>query len=114
MEQHNSTVAERPAAKSKSNQTQPKDLPPYHVVLLDDNDHSYEYVMEMLRKLFGYDDPMGFSLAARVDKHGRAVIFTAHREYAELKREQVHGYGADWRVPTCQGSMSATLLPAEE
>ena len=30
-------------------------LPPYNVVLLDDDDHSYAYVIEMLGDVFGYD-----------------------------------------------------------
>lgn len=29
-------------------------IPPYNVVLLDDNDHTYEYVIEMLRAVFGF------------------------------------------------------------
>ena len=29
-----------------------KRIPRYHVVLLDDNDHTYEYVVEMLTKIF--------------------------------------------------------------
>ena len=28
-------------------------LPPYHVVLLDDDDHTFEYVIHMLQSLFG-------------------------------------------------------------
>ena len=30
----------------------PKKQPPYNVVLLDDDDHTYEYVIQMLGKLF--------------------------------------------------------------
>ena len=91
----------------------PAELPPYHVVLLDDNDHSHEYVMEMLKALFGYTEPMGFVLADRVDRHGRAVVFTTHRELAELKCEQIQHFGNDWRVATCQGSMAAVVRPAD-
>ena len=104
----------RPESKSTPKPTQPKDLPPYHVVLLDDNDHSHEYVMEMLKALFGYPETMGFTLADKVDRQGRAVVFTTHREFAELKCEQIHTYGNDWRVATCQGSMSAIIQKAEK
>ena len=34
-------------------QSRSQPLPPWNVVLLDDNDHTYEYVVEMLLKLFG-------------------------------------------------------------
>src|SRR3954453_12188058 len=90
-----------------------KKLPPYHVVLLDDDDHSYEYVIEMLRCLFGYPDERGFQIAGEVDVAGRAVVVTTHKELAELKRDQIRGYGVDIRVATCAGSMSAIIEPAE-
>ena len=99
--------------KAKAKPTEPKSLPPYHVVLLDDNDHSHEYVMEMLKSLFGYSEPMGFTLADTVDRVGRAVVFTTHRELAELKCEQIARYGDDWRVATCRGSMSAVVVAAD-
>jgi len=35
-------------------------LPPYNVILLDDDDHSYEYVILMLKKVFGYPIEKGF------------------------------------------------------
>lgn len=88
-------------------------LPPYHVVLLDDEDHTYEYVMEMLRSLFGYPPEQGFKIADEVNSRHKAIVCTTHKEKAELKRDQIHAYGADVRVPTCAGSMSATIVPAE-
>lgn len=91
----------------------PQHLPPWHVVLLDDDDHSYEYVVEMLKALFGYPDAKGYTLARQVDHEGRAIVFTTHREHAELKRDQIHAYGIDTRVATCKGSMTAILEPAE-
>ena len=87
--------------------------PPYHVILLDDQDHTYEYVIEMLGKLFGHDTPTAFRMAQEVDRTGRAVVFTGSLEKAEFKRDQIHGYGADPRIPRCKGSMSAALEPAE-
>ena len=34
--------------------TKSKRQPPYHVILWNDDDHSYEYVIVMLMKVFGY------------------------------------------------------------
>ncbi|MBC7784108.1 MAG: ATP-dependent Clp protease adaptor ClpS [Burkholderiales bacterium] len=90
-----------------------KTMPPWNVVLLDDNDHTYEYVMEMLKCIFGYDEPKTFTLAKEVDNRGRVIVFTTHKELAELKCDQIHAYGTDHRVATCQGSMSAFVEPAE-
>jgi ATP-dependent Clp protease adaptor protein ClpS len=91
---------------------QPKQLPPYHVVLMNDDDHTYEYVIQMLRAVFAYSEEKGYQLAKQVDDAGQAVVFTSHREYAELKREQIHSYGADFRISSCKGSMSAIIQPA--
>ena len=98
---------------SKKKNTKPKALPPYHVLLLDDQDHTHEYVMEMLGCLFGYPAERGYRIAEEVDRRKRAVVFTCHKELAELKRDQIHAYGEDLRVATCVGSMSAVIVPAE-
>jgi ATP-dependent Clp protease adaptor protein ClpS len=108
-----STAAPAKPKKNPQKKPTPRKLPPWHVVLLDDNDHSYEYVMEMLKRLFGHNDQLGFKLAAEVDHLGRAIVFTTHRELAELKRDQIHSFGIDQRVATCVGSMSAIIEPAE-
>lgn len=88
-------------------------MPQWHVVLLDDNDHTYAYVVEMLGRLFGYGHEKAFQMAREVDFTGRVIVFTGPLEVAELKRDQIHAYGADWRIPRCKGSMSAVLEPAE-
>ncbi len=86
--------------------------PPYNVVLLNDDDHSYEYVIEMLRQLFGHSVEKGFPLAKVVDTQGRAIVCTTSLERAELKRDQIHAFGPDPRIPRCAGSMQAEIEPA--
>jgi hypothetical protein len=44
-------VAARPRERAER---ETKRQPPYHVVLWNDDDHSYEYVILMLLGLFGY------------------------------------------------------------
>lgn len=94
-------------------QREHKPLPPFHVILLDDDDHTYEYVVSMLRDLFAYPRNRGWDLARTVDKQGKAVVFTAHKELAELKRDQIHGYGADHHLLSSVGPMRAIIAPAE-
>ena len=86
--------------------------PPYHVILHDDNDHTFEYVVEMLGRVFGHPPPRGWAMAWTVHREGRCVVDTTTRERAELKRDQIHAYGRDGRIPRCQGSMSASIEPA--
>jgi ATP-dependent Clp protease adaptor protein ClpS len=88
-------------------------LPPYHVVLLDDDDHSYEYVIDMLQSLFSHPQEQAFLLAEQVDQTGRAIVCTTHKERAELKRDQILGYGCDFRVSSSKLSMKAVIQPAE-
>jgi ATP-dependent Clp protease adaptor protein ClpS len=102
-----------PAPTKPDLKKKPKKLPPWNVVLLNDDDHSYPYVIEMLRVLFGHPNEKGFQLAKEVDATGRVIVLTTHKEKAELKRDQIHAYGADVRIAACKGSMSAVIEPAE-
>jgi ATP-dependent Clp protease adaptor protein ClpS len=103
----------KPAPEKDAQKTPPKPLPPFNVVLLNDDDHSYDYVIEMLQKLFGHPPERGYQLAKVVDTDGRAIVYTTHKELAELKRDQIHGYGIDVRIAKCSGSMKAFIEPAE-
>jgi ATP-dependent Clp protease adaptor protein ClpS len=91
---------------------QTEGLPPYNVVLLDDDDHSYEYVIFMLKTIFGYSVEKSYKMALEVDSTGRVVVATTHLEEAELKRDQIQSFGPDPLIPRCKGSMSATVEPA--
>ena len=91
----------------------PRPAPLWHVVLLDDNDHTYDYVIEMLGKLFNHDHDTAYRMACEVDREGRVIVETTVLERAELKRDQIHAYGADWRLERSKGSMSAVIEPAK-
>ncbi len=103
-----STVA-RPQEKKEQKTEGP---PPYDVILLDDDDHSYEYVIHMLKVLFGHPPEKGYRMAVEVDTAGRVIVTTTHLEHAELKRDQIHAFGPDPLIPRCKGSMSAIIEPA--
>jgi ATP-dependent Clp protease adaptor protein ClpS len=89
----------------------PKVQPPYNIILLNDDDHSYEYVIEMLCKLFRMPVETAFLMAVEVDQSGQAIVDTTTKERAELKRDQIHAYGRDNRIRDCKGSMSARIEP---
>jgi ATP-dependent Clp protease adaptor protein ClpS len=88
-----------------------KRQPPYNVILWNDDDHSYEYVIAMLMELFGYTVEKGFLMAKEVDTTGRVIVLTTTKEHAELKRDQIHAYGKDAYISACKGSMKATIEP---
>jgi len=84
----------------------------FHVVLLDDDEHTYDYVIEMLQKLFFLSLQLAFYHAVEVDTTGRTIVMTCERLQAEFARDQIHAYGADPRMPKSTGSMSAIVVPA--
>ena len=84
----------------------------YHVIILNDDEHTYEYVIEMLQSVFGlsYEAAMAHTLEA--DQTGSSIVTTCGLEEAELKRDKVHAYGPDWRLPHSRGSVAALVEPA--
>jgi ATP-dependent Clp protease adaptor protein ClpS len=92
------------------NQTDPRAL--YHLILLDDDHHTYQYVVLMLGAIFGYSFDKGFAIACVVDSQGQAVVLTGSHDEVSLKQQQVHAFGADPLMADCRGSMSAVIEPA--
>lgn len=84
----------------------------YHLILLDDDHHTYDYVIEMLGSIFGYGPEKAWTLARVVDTQGQVILETGPRERCEAHQGQIHAYGADPRMPTSRGSMSAILEEA--
>jgi len=84
----------------------------FHVVLLNDDDHSHEYVIEMLGALFFLPAEVAYRQALEVHGTGRSIIVTCELPQAEFARDQIQSYGKDRRIPECQGSMSARVEPA--
>jgi ATP-dependent Clp protease adaptor protein ClpS len=86
--------------------------PPYHLILLDDDHHTYQYVIAMLGSVFGYSPEKGFAIACMVDSEGRAIVMTASKSEVTLKQEAIHAYGADPNMAESKGSMTAIIEPA--
>jgi ATP-dependent Clp protease adaptor protein ClpS len=90
-----------------------KFTPLFHVVLLDDDDHTYDYVVEMLCKLFVLSPETAFQRAVEVDSTGRTIVITCELQQAEFGQIQIHSYGPDPRMPKSKGSMRAILEPVQ-
>jgi ATP-dependent Clp protease adaptor protein ClpS len=104
------TLPARPAPKTEE---QTRRQPPYNVILLNDDDHTFEYVIAMLQELFGHPRETGMQMAQEVHESGRAIVLTTTREHAELKQDQIHAYGPDpFSSKDCKGSMTAVIEPA--
>jgi ATP-dependent Clp protease adaptor protein ClpS len=106
-------MAETITLPEEQTEQRTKRQPPYHVILLNDDDHSYQYVIHMLQTLFGHPPEKGFEMAKEVDTKGRVIVDTTSLERAELKQDQIHAFGPDPLIPRCAGSMTAEIEPAE-
>jgi len=112
MDDQASVAVAEPIVRPQTNSNnKPKRQPRFHVILWDDDDHSYQYVMVMMNQLFGHELEKAFQIAKEVDRTGRAICMTTTKELAELKRDQIHAFGKDVLIARCQGSMSATIEP---
>ena len=105
-------VKEQAVKLAPDKKTRRKKQPLYNVILLDDDDHTYEYVIGMLRKLFGHATEHAYELAREVDRTGCVILDTTTLERAEFKRDQIHAFGRDWRIRRCVGSMTSCIEPA--
>jgi ATP-dependent Clp protease adaptor protein ClpS len=73
----------------------PKTQPPYAVIVENDEFHTFEYVIEVLQKVFGYDLQKALLLTSQVHNAGQALVWSGALELAELKRDQIRGFGPD-------------------
>ncbi len=83
----------------------------WQVVLLDDDDHTYDYVTEMLVAIFEHSEGLAYRMACEVDSKKRVIVEVAGKKEAEAKCERIKTYGPDWRIERSQGSMSAVVEP---
>lgn len=88
-----------------------KRQPPYNVILMNDDDHTVEYVVSLCKKIFGFPVEKGFLKAKEVHEKGRAILWTGTLELAELKQQQVHSIGKDPLINKCKGSMTCVIEP---
>ncbi len=101
----------QPKSKAEAS-TSSRKLPPYNVIVLNDEEHTFEYVIELLTKLFAHSLTAAENLTWKIHNSGRAVVYTTHKEKAELKRDQVLAYGPDPRMSISKGSLGCYIEPA--
>lgn len=107
------TVQTAPTRKRQDDtETKTRRQPPYNVILLNDEEHTFDYVIELIMKVFGHAKPVAEELTLRIHQKGRAIVLTTHRELAELKREQVLAYGPDPRMSVSKGPIGCVLEAA--
>jgi len=84
----------------------------YHVIILNDDEHTFDYVIEMLQAVFKISYAQALAHTMEAHTTGSSIVLTTNLEEAERKRDQVHAYGPDWRMPNSRGSVAALVEPA--
>jgi ATP-dependent Clp protease adaptor protein ClpS len=84
----------------------------FHVIILNDDEHTFDYVIEMLQAVFSLPYATALAHTMEADATGSSIVLTTNLEEAERKRDQVHAYGPDWRMPESRGSVAALVEPA--
>ena len=94
-----SAVLEPPATERKpeaKKKTRRKKQPPYVLIVHNDEEHTFPYVIEVLQRVCGHDLAKATELTTQVHYAGRAAVWTGTKELAELKRDQIRGFGPDF------------------
>ena len=86
----------------------------YHVIILNDEEHTIDYVVEMLQAVVRLSAAAALACTMEADSSGSSIVYTCGLEEAENKRDLIHAYGPDWRMPNSRGSVAALVEPAAE
>ena len=84
---------------SAETQTRPPDsgspaAKPWNVIVLNDNHNTFDGVAIALASTIpGVDYDKGLRMADRIHNSGRAVVWTGHKELAELYWEKLKAFG---------------------
>jgi ATP-dependent Clp protease adaptor protein ClpS len=89
------TPAEPDVLPAEETDTQTRRQPPYAVILHNDDHNTMEFVVAVLRKVFGYTIEKCVELMLEAHQKGRCVVWVGPLELAELKADQIVSCGAD-------------------
>lgn len=65
---------------------------PWHVVIYDDPVNLMSFVTLVIQRVFGYSRTKAESLMMEVHQKGESIVWTGHREQAELYVQQLQSH----------------------
>ena len=105
-------VLDAPVVEKTPEKPKPKKQPPYTVIIINDDHHTFDYVVEVMQKVFKLDRQTAGRYTLRVHNEGRCAVWTGTKELAELKVEQVKNFGDDpYASVTPKYSLGCTMEP---
>jgi ATP-dependent Clp protease adaptor protein ClpS len=108
------TASPRPAKRRRAgpSRRKPRPLPPYAVIVFNDDVHTFAYVIETFMKVFGYSPRKSLLLAEQIHHGGRGIVWSGSKEVAELKRDQIRSAGPDlYAVQKVDFPLDVTIEP---
>jgi ATP-dependent Clp protease adaptor protein ClpS len=110
----NVNISPLPAAPSSlpAEETHTRRVPPYNVILENDDHHSMQFVADVLCKALGVTAERAVQFMLEAHTTGRAVVWTAPREVAELKAEQMQTFHETSEDGRQLGPVGCTVEPA--
>ena len=93
-------------------EVQTRRLPPYNVILENDDHHSMPFVIEVLQKALGYSLERSFQLMMHAHSNGESVVWTGTKEVAELKLEQMLSFHETREGGVNLGPLGVRIEPA--
>jgi ATP-dependent Clp protease adaptor protein ClpS len=93
-------------------ETKTRRQPPYAVILHNDDTNSMEFVVMVLRKVFGYTVEKCVKLMLEAHEQGKAAVWVGALEVAELKADQIRSCGPDPFVKKDGHPLGVSVEPA--
>lgn len=84
----------------------------YDLVVLNDDAHTYDYVVSLLREVFEVSEARALAFARAIDRTGRAVVFTGTLDEATRKRDEILARGPDSRLARSVGPLVVEIVAA--
>jgi len=85
--------------KETGDQSRVEKIPPYKVILLNDDVTTMDFVVQILIMVFKKDEVTAASLMLEVHNSGAAVIEVLPLEEAELRQQQTHSLAHEAGYP---------------
>lgn len=80
-------------SEPKTDPAKPKQLPPWKVLLHNDDVNTYEFVTRTLYELTPLNWDQSLEKTDEAHKKGLSLVLTAHKERAELYQDQLKSKG---------------------
>ena len=86
---------ERKGEQKPDEHTKKRRQPPYAVILHNDDVNTFEHVVNVLQKVFRFEQPKAEQLTHEAHHTGRSIVWSGMLEGAEFKADQIRSCGPD-------------------